>query len=182
MNQKGQKEQDLILWKKVQNEDRLAFDELYHSYVRLLYNYGLKITANRPLIEDSIQEIFITIWSSKGRLKLNRSIKYYLLQSFRRHIFKKLQKSEIVSLDISEIDQIQKLDSPPLAPPLLLQQKKQVKKALELLPKRQKEAIYLKYYEQMDYEEIAEIMSLQIHGVYKLVSQGIKKLRVHLKK
>jgi RNA polymerase sigma factor (sigma-70 family) len=50
------------------------------------------------------------------------------------------------------------------------------------LPKRQKEALYLRYYEKMSYEEIMQVMDLSYKSVRNLVSIAIQTLRKVLQK
>ena len=48
---------------------------------------------------------------------------------------------------------------------------------LNQLPKRQKEVIYLHYFEDMDYNQIAEIMSINYQSVLNLTQKALQKLR-----
>jgi RNA polymerase sigma factor (sigma-70 family) len=48
---------------------------------------------------------------------------------------------------------------------------------LNELPARQKEAIYLRYYEDMEYKQIAEIMNVNYQSVLNLIQKALNKLR-----
>src|SRR6185436_17141094 len=52
-----------------------------------------------------------------------------------------------------------------------------LRKTLSLLSKRQKEIIYLKYYQHLDHGQIAEIMNISRQSVYNLLHEVINKLR-----
>ena len=54
----------------------------------------------------------------------------------------------------------------------------QIEVYLNLLTSRQREAIYLRYIDEMDYEEIAEILNMTAPAVRKLVCRGIARLRM----
>ncbi len=173
------KNEDFDLWLKVKDGDESAFEQFYLVHLNMLYNYGMKLCKDQGLVQDCIQDLFITIWQTKGNLTLTSSVKYYLLQALRRLIFRKLDQKKNLVLDESAFlgsnlrlvdDKEVFLDQP--NPKL-----KSIKQAIGFLPKRQREALFLKYYENFDYEEIASIMSIQVSAVYKLVSAGIKKLR-----
>ena len=182
MKNKEENSKMLALWRAVQKGDRAAFDEFYRSYVQRLYNYGYQLFPNSTLVEDSIQEVFINLWKQRTNLVISESPYHYVLLSLRRLILRKIQqRKKIVSTSYIEEEIIQFL-SPVVeeTSATLTERKKRVLQAVNQLPKRQKEAIFLKYYENLDYEEIANLMSLEIHSVYKLVSTGIKKLRSRL--
>ncbi len=53
--------------------------------------------------------------------------------------------------------------------------------AFTKLSSRQKEVIYLRFYNQLSYEEIADVMSVQVKAIYKLMSRAILVLRTHSK-
>ena len=55
--------------------------------------------------------------------------------------------------------------------------KEQIDDLLSKLTARQKEAIYLRFMQEMEYEEIAEIMEMTPHAARKLISRSLKRLR-----
>ena len=177
MKQEHKNKDILKIWEAIQKGNQKAFDEFYLLFVRQLYNYGHKLTSNTPLVEDCIQELFINLWNNKASIHFRSSVKHYLLLSFRRLLIKKLEQSKIPS-KLSSPLRIQKPDIETDLDQLEQEvQKKRVIKAVRQLPKRQKEALFLKYYENMDYDEIGAIMDINKGAVYKLISKGVRKLR-----
>jgi RNA polymerase sigma factor (sigma-70 family) len=61
-----------------------------------------------------------------------------------------------------------------------LAQSQKIRMALEQLTGRQKEIIYLKYFEEMDYEQISELMNISVKGAYKLSARALEALKVIL--
>ena len=175
-------EQHLLMWARVREGDRTAFDKLYLATVQDLFNYGIKIHPDRELVKDRIQELFILLWNKRDTLNIDRSIKNYLYLSLRRSILKRQQNAFV-----SDLQSVQELEHPSsyiLNPNIAddsnkLNQEK-MNEAIGALTKRQKEAIFLKYYEGMNSEEMAEIMNLKINAVYKLISTGIKRMRDYI--
>ena len=49
--------------------------------------------------------------------------------------------------------------------------------ALNQLSPRQKEVLYLRYFEELEYNEIAGMMDISVKGVYKLNSRALETLR-----
>jgi len=62
-----------------------------------------------------------------------------------------------------------------------VERSKKVRKSLQALTKRQREAIFLKFFNQLSYHEVAAIMNLHVDSVYNLISKAIDILRKKLK-
>jgi len=170
------------LWQASRQGNREAFDQFYLSTVRILYAYGKQLHTDTGLVEDCIQELFVNLWKNRKNIQIDHSAKQYLFLSLRRLIIRKAGKASEIPTERQVLDSQHKAPIDAKADEIieLRNQKAKVSKAINHLPKRQKEALFLKYYEGLDYEEIAGVMGLQKHGVYKLVSQAIKKLRKRL--
>ncbi len=52
-----------IIWDKFKSGDQKAFEIIYNEYVDVLYAYGSKMTSDKSLVEDSIQDLFIDIYT-----------------------------------------------------------------------------------------------------------------------
>ena len=95
-------ERDGLLWKEMKEGNEFAFREIFDIYSDLLFQYGTTIGSDRELIKDSVQELFITLWTHRNTIGNARSVKYYLFFSLRRIILKKLARSKnIFSLSAS---------------------------------------------------------------------------------
>ena len=138
-----------------------------------LFNYGSKLTRDNQLIEDAIQDVFISLWNGRKKLTVKTTIRGYLLSSVRRQVIFLLKKKDNTRDFPSEI-----LTEVPIEEKETGQlQTRNVLNKMNHLSSREREAILLKYYENLDYEEMSSVMGLQIHAIYKLVSRGIGKLR-----
>ena len=61
------------------------------------------------------------------------------------------------------------------------EQSEKLRRSLVTLTKRQREAIFLKFYNDLSYSDIASIMDLQVDSVYNIISKAIESLRHKLK-
>ncbi len=178
-------ENERLIWSSFRGGNRKALDYIFEKHIRLLFAYGSKITKDQALVEDSIQDVFVELWRKREILSDTDNIKLYLLKSLRRKIVRTLSvqnRLHVVVLDESAYDDelefsvefhlIQEQTS--------LEQRQQLKTALTQLSKRQREAIYLKFYEHLTYEEISEMMSLSIKSTYKLIGKAIDSLRSYI--
>lgn len=170
-----------LLWAAVLAGDSAAFQQIVETYYPKLFSYGIKLTKDQELVKDCIQDVFIEVWSRRERLPAVNSILAYLLTSVRRRIARQRQSNRFLLLD--EFD-----DTLPFGVEFsfeanLITNQTQEEHARRLtyllgrLPKRQKEVIYLRYYQHLDYTDIAELMGLSRQTVYNHMTDALNKLR-----
>lgn len=176
---------DEQLWNKLKAGNISAFEFIYQSYVQSLYDYGMHIHADSDLVKDAIQELFIHIWQRKENLGLVKNIQNYLLVSLRRNVIQHLEadkKWNIPKLEFMYSSQEAELshENQLIAQELFLKQEKDLKNAIEQLPARQREVIYLLFYKKMAQKEVSQLMNINLASVYTLTSKAIKNLKRQL--
>jgi RNA polymerase sigma factor (sigma-70 family) len=171
---------DPQLWQRFKSGDEHAFSRIFHENYGQLYRYGIRLTADPDLVKDCIQELFITLWNSRERLGIPASIRFYLLKSLRRSLIRQLSAtSSSAKIPPREYD-FQMEFSPEasmIAGQLCQEQQEHLQKALNELSPRQKEVIYLRFYNGLSYDEIAELTSLNYQSIRNYVHQAIIALR-----
>jgi RNA polymerase sigma factor (sigma-70 family) len=177
---KMSKETNSSLWHAFKQGNWEAYTRLYHDYFGLLNNYGYKFTRNSSLIEDAIHDLFVRLWTSRENLGNPASIKNYLLKSLRNTLLRKIHAEERYT-GLADSDYPCGFEvSPTSEQGLGIEQKElrqQVKVIIDKLPPRQKEIIYLRFYEGLSYEEIADIMSIGVNSSYKLLYKALESLQ-----
>jgi RNA polymerase sigma factor (sigma-70 family) len=180
------KETDTIIWRAFKNGNPQAFDYIFETYLPTLCAYGNNITKDQGAVDDCIQDLFIELWNKKNILSDTDSIKYYLLKSLRRKIVRRLsvdkryagqplhQDDDHAGIEFSAEFKIinEQTDQ---------EQQLHLQQALNELSKRQREAIYLKFYQRLSYDEIASILNLNIKSAYNLIGKAIDSLRKSIK-
>jgi len=170
-------ENDIGLWEKFRNGDEESFVLIFRNYYSELYNYGCKICGNPNIIEDSIQELFMDLFRSKGKAEII-SLKAYIFKSFKFKLIKLLNKNlksagfvtETEPFEVShEMFLILNEDNNELS--------EKLNGAIQDLSSRQKEIIYLRFHLNLSYEEISEIMQISYQAARNLVYQSIKSLK-----
>jgi RNA polymerase sigma factor (sigma-70 family) len=170
-----------MLWNKFLEGDKNALSTLFRSIFDDLYGYGMRLTKNSDLVNDSIQDMFLKVWKNRAGLGQVEIVKPYLFTALRRQIITNLRYTrkyvmvEEVSDDFFEIDyspedfmvnqQIEKETSEKLI--ALLNQ----------LTGRQKEAIYLRYFQGHDFKAVSEIMNMNVQSVRNTIHRGLLALR-----
>ena len=166
-------------WQQFCGGDKSAFAEIAeHNYIAL-HHYGTRFTPDRNLIQDCIQDLFLDMWEKRESLTYILAIKPYLFQSLRNNLIHRIKRQSVFS-DISQND-VETDETSPESDWIITETDQltsnRLRHAIELLPKRQREALYLKYYENLSYEEIGEVMGLQRQAVANYLQYGIQKLR-----
>lgn len=185
MNKQTEKREEAQLWAAFKRGSETAYAHIYKIYFFRLYNYGKKFTADAALVEDCIQQLFVELWQHKHNLGNTASVKNYLYKSFRRKILRKIHQprrimfmqhaAENYPFNISlshENDIIRK--------EVEENQKHLLEEGLKMLSEKQKEAIFLKFYDRLSYDEISRIMELDTKAVYDLIYKGTRKLKKYL--
>jgi len=172
-------------WKKFRQGDERAFICLHDTYYNELYFYALKIVRDEHLAKNAIQELFLYLWKNKEQLAEVTAVKNYLFVSLRRHIFRLLQKENqqqkfahiteesSEKFTFSPEDIILEKESKTL-------QKNHITKALNCLPERQREVIYLRYINGLSNAEIAGVMGLNYQSVQNCLGRALANLKKEL--
>ena len=171
---------DSEVWGSMVNGNRDALAYIYTTYSRVLFNYGLKFTTERDLIEDIIQDTFVHLWECKERLVIQKSIKFYLFSCFRRELVKRLktnQKNETLEDYHANMSWQESFQEILVENQITLESNQKITKAMETLSVRQKEAIFLRYIQELSYEEISLLMGIQVASLYNLIFKGIKTMK-----
>jgi RNA polymerase sigma-70 factor (ECF subfamily) len=179
------KEQEQTLWKDMISGNKKSFEDLYKQYFQALINYGFRITKNENLIEDAVQELFISIWNNRTNLSEVNEVKFYLFRSLKNRILRQLEKdifdkSDDIDVYLDFLNSIseeqKKIDSEQFDANL-----ETLQRAIAHLPIRQQEVINLKYYHDFTLDEIAKLMDVNKQSVSNLLFRSYAILRKLLK-
>ena len=175
-NSLGTPTTDRQLWHSFRLGSRAAYGQIYRRQFAFLLGYGRKLCRDHDTVGDCIQDLFQYLWEHRQGLGDTDNIRRYLCTSLRRRIFQRLRQhtnSELTepalsvpSHETTWIDQ-QTADGHAEYP----------FRALHALPARQKEAVLLKYYQNMTSAEIALEMNIRRRAVYKLLTKAIGNMR-----
>jgi RNA polymerase sigma factor (sigma-70 family) len=165
----------------------IAIEQLYRQYFHRLLYYGRQAVSQASVeqVEDVIQEFFLWLSQHTHKLREVRNLEAYLFQSVRRNLYARLRKEQRSQQRQEELAaQLQQAAESPEKVQIQAEEgqtrRALVRRALSQLPASQREAIYLRYFEDKTYEEIAEILSVNHQVAYNYVSRGLKRLRLQL--
>lgn len=171
---------DAQIWDDFLQGSKAAYSFMYEKYARILYNYGYKIAQDRQLTEDCLQDLFLTILETRERLSHTDSIKFYLMRALRRDIVRKLNAQHRFA-DAAEPEvgfRVEFHYEPTwLDSQISKERSEALLEELNQLPARQKEALFLKFFDNLSYEEIAGIMGIETTSAYKVIYKAIASLQ-----
>ena len=173
---------DPRIWEACKAGNKNAYSVIYSAWYSRLFNYGKKFTADDQLIEDAIQEIFAKFWFHKEKLVSVNELQGYLLVSFRNQVLKLIRKTRNTKYNGTGFDdenfELQvSVDQVMINADHMYEQKVNLKQAIEKLTPHQREAVFLKFYENLSYEEIATVFGISTKATYKLVARAVTELR-----
>lgn len=177
-----------------QKGDQLAFASLYRRYKRFAYATLYRLSPDWISgHDDMVQDVFMRVWGSLRSLKNPLAFKTWLNRLV-LHIFydalRKRPRLTIMSLDDSindedgdtglsrEIADTKNLPDEEFGRKELMQQ---IHGAISLLPKQFAQAVVLREFEGLEYEEIARLTNSQIGTVKSRIARGRSKIQSHLK-
>ena len=169
----------LDLWQQSKAGDSVAFCRLADKLYRTLFNYATSFTNDREYIKDAIQELLIHIWEKRQTINI-QFVTIYFLKSLRNQILQEFRRNKHPFLGIDEIDEItdnQTIETEIEENETYSESQRRVRLAINELPKRQKEAIFLKFYEGLENEQIADMMQVNRQSVANLLFKAITTLK-----
>jgi RNA polymerase sigma factor (sigma-70 family) len=176
---------DHMIWNAFQKGNKEAFATLYNRYAELLKESSMRISNEKDMVEDCIHEFFLNIWKNKMNLAAPQSVKAYLVSSVHRMVIRELKKRRTwqhMFRDVVFPKVTPSVEEQIITDQTKSERQKKVRNSLSALTKRQQEAVYLKFYANNSYPQIAEKMSITTDSVYNLVSKAIENIERELGK
>src|SRR5688572_14907949 len=169
-------------WAQLQRGNQQALLALYDSHYIGLLNYGTRLTGNRELTRDCITQILLRLWDNRQKLPPVENVRSYLLTCLRRELIGELKgehartsRNLLVQRSLSEAEL-------PYEEYLIQSQtnkvlREKLVKAFEKLTEREKELLRLRFFEDLDYDEIAAQCSITKRTAYNIIHTAIKTLK-----
>ena len=169
------------LWQEYRAGDIYALAKLMQSYYADLFHWGMRLHADREFVKDCIQEVFVNLWKIQDSISSVENVRSYLLVVLKTRILRELSKaqgahqadlSDDYSFSVEFAADIRLIEEEHE-----VYQIRRLERVLNHLPQRQKELIYLRFYQNLSFEQIAEIMHLGRQSVYNLLQKSLNSLR-----
>lgn len=169
------------IWSAFQMGEERAFHTLYSTYYNDLFNYCYGILKNKTITEDCLQDFFVHLWRKRQRIVPKTTVKVLLIGILRNFTLDFIRKNKCRTKHTSQFSLENKTPTNSVEQEIIQneikKQKKQVvMKLINTLSPQQREALFLRYYENMDITEIASVMGLSYAAAAKHLSRASKAL------
>jgi RNA polymerase sigma-70 factor (ECF subfamily) len=174
----------LNLWHEAQAGDKDAFCQLAETQYRSLFTYATNFTSDREFIKDSIQEVFIRIWERRATLTI-QVVSIYLFKSLRNQLLQEFRRpvptlASLHSQEVSDLSDWQTIEQEIEQHEADSESQHKVRRAIDALPKRQQEVVFLKFYKGLENEQIAELMDINRQSVANLLFRALGSLKTKI--
>ena len=172
-------------WVLLRNGDENALLALYNHHYLGLINFGIKITGDRAFANDCITQLLIELWDKRANLPIAKNVRSYLLTSLKHKIFFEIKAKQIRDSKLNMLQAFQNGEELPYEELLIQLQtneglKKKLNKAFAKLTTRQKQLLKMKFFEDVDYDEIASLCNITRRTAYNIIHDSLKILRAEL--
>jgi RNA polymerase sigma factor (sigma-70 family) len=154
----------LEVWSRFRSGDHAAFGEIYEEFIYSMFAYGSRITRDRELVKDCVQDVFLDIQRLKPDLLHPESLEFYLFKSLKNAILHKIQKNKkIKCLLVTEMAifdlkfNIEQDTFEPESDRLRIEKLKQI---LQTLDPQKRELLFLKFSTCLNYVEIGQMLGI----------------------
>ncbi len=177
VNSWGQSESDEEIAKQVQLNEIELFGILINRYEKKIKRYGGKFLSREEDIEDIVQKIFIKAYRNIQSFDIKRKFSSWLYRIAHNEFVNELKKKKREPLNFFDPDII--------FPHLPAREengihdidKEMINKDLSKLPSKYREPIILRYFQELEYKEISDILNIPTSTVGIRLKRGIKKLK-----
>ena len=171
------------LWQEYRAGDRYALANLMQRYYADLFHWGTRLHPDREFVKDCLQEMFVSLWKMQPSARPVENVRAYLLVVLKTRILRELSTNRNVyqnslsddyafsvefSADVQLIEEENEL-----------YQIRKLEQVINHLPDRQKELIYLRFYQNLSFEQIETVMQLGRQSLYNLLHKSLNNLRKH---
>lgn len=175
-------EKEIILKLQEPDQQREAFEWIVNTYKEQLYYQIRRMVLSHEDADDLLQNTFIKAWNNleyfRGEAKLSTWL-YRIALNECLNFLNKQRAQKHLSIEESEVNLLNQLESDPYfdgdQTQLLFE------KAIQTLPEKQRIIFHLKYFQDMKYNEISEIMGTSIGALKASYHHAIKKIEEFFK-
>lgn len=169
------------IWSAFQLGEERAFHMIYSTYYNDLFNYCYGILKNRTITEDCLQDFFVHLWRKRQRITPKTTIKVLLIGILRNFTLDFIRKNKCRNKHTNQFSLENKaltssVEQDIIKKEITKQKEQVVMKLINTLSPQQREALFLRYYENMDITEIATVMGLSYAATAKHLSRASKAL------
>ncbi len=174
---------DEWLWDAFRKGDEAAFITIYNEFCPSLFHFGCQLSQDREWVKDCLQDLFIYLRRHRAGLGNTNAIKPYLIKALRRRMLDELKKKNkekehrerfMFEQFPVELSSESKFIHQQMEKDLI----ERLNKVLATLEVKEREAVYLFYYQGLTYEQIAGLFEFShVSSARRLIYRALSNLR-----
>jgi RNA polymerase sigma-70 factor (ECF subfamily) len=173
---------DIELVNEFKNGNTSAFDEIVKRYQRKVYMLARRILGNHEDADDIAQEVFIKLFYSLNDFKGESSLFTWIYRITVNECKSFLRKKKIKELvQIDEVANLLKFGQTPDQELFEKEERNLIERAVEKLPTKQRMIFVMRFFEDLDYQEIAKILNKPIGTLKANYFHAVKKIQKFIK-
>jgi RNA polymerase sigma factor (sigma-70 family) len=173
---------DLELVESFQKGNEASFNELVRRYQEKVYWIARRFLNDHDQSDDVVQEVFVKIYSALKQFRGESSVYTWLYRITVNVSLNALRKQKV--REYIRIDEFfETADDESEQPDSIVERNEQqrlIEEAIALLPEKQKAVFLLRYYEELSYEEISQILHTSVGGLKANYFHAAKKIGEHV--
>jgi RNA polymerase sigma factor (sigma-70 family) len=172
---------DSTLWSNLKEGDEKAFSLLFKKYYPHLVRYGNSFMPFPEKVQDCVQDVFTDIWVYRNKLNDAVVVKAYLLACVRKRITRLQERDRIFRLSTS-VDSLNflfdfSIEHHLISDEITADKVTRLNNLINDLPSRQKEALYLRYNQELTVDQIANTLDINYQSANNLLHRALLCLR-----
>jgi len=180
-NKKIIQESNMVgLWERTRTGDHSAFAQIHKKLYPGLFGYAIKMVKDEKLVDDLLQDLFIKFWQNSARIGAIQNVKAYFYRSTRSIVLNHIKSTTLKAtklLGLPEPDLEFSKEDIIVASEYHSELCRKLNCAVNGLPKKQRETVYLRFYENMEYLQIAEITGIKYQSVVNHIYRAVQSLK-----
>lgn len=174
--------EEIFIFDKMVEGNKEAFKILFEKYYPDLCNLVNLYLQNSTVSEEIVQDLFIYLWEKREKIKIETSLKAYLLQAAKYKSLNYIRNEKNKNLILNEITDREKvsLEMPDRAMDAN-QLREIIENSINSLPERCRQVYIMGKERNMTYKEISEEMGISVKTVEVQMGNALKKLREQLR-
>lgn len=171
---------DIVLFQRIKQNDRLALNTLFVNYYQKLCRFACTFSLSHEQAEEVVADVFFHLWKNRERLEIYIDFKAYLYKAVRNGSLAILKKFR------HEVELIEDHDTvDPVNPSLIMdcqELQQHLDQVVNHLPEKCRQIFVMNRFDGMKYKEISKILGLSEKTVENQLVKALGVVRQAVKK
>lgn len=172
---------DQQLLESIRAGDKNAFQNCFHKFYRKLRVYAYTFVRDNEDAEEIVQQVFCRIWERKDQLRPEGSLQSFLYRSVYNESLSLLRHQKVRNtFQIYQTKHMENQDPDVSHQILASELSNHIQRAIAELPEQCRTIFQMSRFEQLKYQQIADVMNISIKTVENQMGKALKVLRIKL--